>query len=45
MLRAYAVNKFPTNYYLNGDGRVSTSSVGLSTLVGMKLRLFASSAD
>ena len=44
-LRAYAVNKFPTNYYLNGDGRVSSSSVGLSTLVGMKVRLFAANAD
>jgi peroxiredoxin len=40
VLRAYGVNQFPTNYYVNGDGSVSSSTVGLSTLVGMKLRLF-----
>lgn len=45
VLRAYGVNKFPTNYYLNGDGSVSSSSVGLSTLIGMKLRLLAASGD
>jgi peroxiredoxin len=45
VLRAYGVNKFPTNYYLNGDGSVSSSTVGLSTLVGMNLRLFAASGD
>ncbi|HEY3500911.1 MAG TPA: hypothetical protein VGK73_39735, partial [Polyangiaceae bacterium] len=43
VLRAYAVDRFPTNYYLNGDGSVSSSSVGLSTVLGMKLRLFAAS--
>lgn len=41
VLRAYHVERFPTNYYLNGDGSVSSSSVGLSTYVGMRLRLFA----
>jgi len=41
VLRAYAVDRFPTNYYLNGDGSVSSSSAGLSTLLGMKLRLLA----
>lgn len=39
VLRAYGVNQFPTNYYMNGDGSVSSSTVGLSTLLGMKLRL------
>ena len=43
VLRAYAVDRFPTNYYLNGDGSVSSSSTGLSTWLGMKLRLLASS--
>jgi peroxiredoxin len=45
VLRAYAVKQFPTNYYVNGDGSVSSSTVGLSTLVGMKLRLAAASGD
>ena len=45
VLRAYGVDKFPTNYYVNADGSVSSSSVGLSTLAGMKLRLFAARAD
>jgi len=45
VLGAYGVDKFPTNYYVNGDGRVSSSTVGLSTLFGMKLRLFAASSD
>jgi peroxiredoxin len=45
VLRAYGVDKFPTNYYLNGDGSVSSSTVGLSTLTGMKLRLFATAGD
>jgi len=39
VLSAYAVDRFPTNYYVNGDGSVSSSTVGLSTLVGMELRL------
>jgi len=45
VLRAYGVNQFPTNYYVNGDGSVSSSTVGLSTLVGMKLRLFSAHAE
>jgi peroxiredoxin len=45
VLRAYGVDKFPTNYYVNGDGSVSSSTVGLSTLVGMKLRMVAASSD
>lgn len=43
VLSAYAVDRFPTNYYLNGDGSVSTSSAGLSTWLGMKARLFLAS--
>lgn len=43
VLRAYAVDRFPTNYYLNGDGSVSTSSTGLSTWLGMQARLFFAS--
>lgn len=39
VLRAYSVDRFPTNYYLNGDGSVSSSTAGLSTLLGMKFRL------
>lgn len=43
VLRAYAVDRFPTNYYLNGDGSVSSSSTGLSTWLGMTARLFLAS--
>jgi peroxiredoxin len=41
VLGAYAVGAFPTNYYLNADGSVSSSSTGLSTRIGMELRLMA----
>jgi peroxiredoxin len=44
VLRAYAVDRFPTNYYLNGDGTVSSSTTGLSTWLGMKARLFLASS-
>jgi peroxiredoxin len=44
-LRAYRVSSFPTNYYLNGDGSVRTTSVGLSTRLGMSLRMLFTSAD
>jgi len=37
--RAYRVRSFPTNYYVNGDGSVRTSTVGLSTRLGMALNL------
>jgi len=37
--RAYRVRSFPTNYYVNGDGTVRTSTVGLSTRLGMALHL------
>ena len=43
VLRAYAVDRFPTNYYLNGDGSVNASTTGLSTWLGMKARLFSAS--
>ena len=45
VLAAYAVDRFPTNYYLNGDGTVSSSTTGLSTLLGMELRLFRTRRD
>lgn len=41
VLVAYAVSAFPTNYYLDADGTVSSSTTGLSTRIGMALRLFA----
>lgn len=43
--RAYRIGAFPTNYYLNGDGTVSSTSVGLSTRLGMALRLVRATAD
>jgi peroxiredoxin len=43
VLRAYAVDRFPTSYYLNGDGSVSSSSTGLSTWLGMRARLLVAS--
>jgi len=45
VLSAYGVDRYPTNYYLNGDGSVSSSTVGLSTLLGMKLRLLRTHRD
>jgi peroxiredoxin len=45
VLAAYGVSSFPTNYYLNGDGSVSSSTVGLSTLVGMQFRLLGARQD
>lgn len=41
VLAAYSVSAFPTNYYLNADGTVSSSTTGLSTRLGMELRLLA----
>jgi peroxiredoxin len=43
VLRAYRVGAFPTNYYLNGDGSIDSSSVGLSTRLGMAVRLWRAS--
>lgn len=45
ILRAYRVQAFPTNYFLNGDGTIDSSSVGLSTRVGMALRLWRAHAE
>ncbi|HET7543431.1 MAG TPA: TlpA disulfide reductase family protein [Polyangiaceae bacterium] len=45
ILRAYRVSSFPTNYYVNGDGTVRTTTVGLSTRLGMTLRLFQTRAN
>ena len=45
VLAAYGVDKFPTNYYVNGDGSVNSSTVGLSTLVGMRFRLWKTHSD
>jgi thiol-disulfide isomerase/thioredoxin len=39
ILRAYRVSSFPTNYYVNGDGTIQGSTVGLSTRLGMAFRL------
>lgn len=44
VLRAYGVGAFPTNYYLNGDGSIDSTSVGISTRLGMALRLWRASA-
>jgi peroxiredoxin len=44
-LRAYRVSSFPTNYFVNGDGTVRTTTVGLSTRLGMSLRMLFTSAD
>jgi len=43
-LAAYRVGSFPTNYYVNGDGSIHASTVGLSTRLGMALRLFWTNA-
>ena len=43
--RAYRVSSFPTNYFVNGDGTVRSTSVGLSTQLGMRFRLFQASAQ
>jgi len=40
VLRAYGVGAFPTNYYLNGDGSIASTSVGISTRLGMAMRLW-----
>lgn len=39
VIAAYRVGAYPTNYYLRPDGSVSSSSVGLSTRLGMSARL------
>jgi peroxiredoxin len=44
VLRAYRVGAFPTNYYLNGDGSIDSTSVGISTRLGMAWRLWRATA-
>ena len=44
-IRGYRVNAFPTNYFINGDGTISSSTVGLSTRIGMTLRLWLTTSD
>ncbi len=44
VLRAYRVSAFPTNYFINGDGTIAGSSVGLSTRLGMATRLWLAHA-
>jgi len=39
VIAAYRVGAYPTNYYLRPDGSISSSSVGLSTKLGMSTRL------
>ena len=39
--RAYGVQAFPTYYFLDEAGRITGSSVGYTTSVGMAARLFA----
>lgn len=39
VIAAYRVNAYPTNYYLRTDGSISSTSVGLSTRLGMSARL------
>ena len=39
VIAAYRVGAYPTNYYLRPDGSISSTSVGLSTKLGMSARL------
>jgi peroxiredoxin len=39
VIAAYRVAAYPTNYYLRPDGSISSTSVGLSTKLGMSARL------
>jgi peroxiredoxin len=39
VLRAFHVSSFPTNYFLNGDGRIAGHTVGMSTRWGLAARL------
>lgn len=39
VIAAYRVGAYPTNYYLRPDGSISSTSVGLSTRLGMSARL------
>jgi peroxiredoxin len=39
VLRAYRVNAFPTNYFIAPDGRISSSSIGLTTRFALWARM------
>jgi len=39
VVRAFRVGAFPTNYYLDGEGNITGSTVGLSTRLAMRARL------
>mgnify|MGYP000374441071 CR=1 FL=1 len=39
--KEYAVNKFPTMYILDSEGRVQHTSVGFTTELGLRARLWA----
>ena len=39
ILRAFRISRFPTNYYVAPDGRLTTSDSGWSTRWGMRTRL------
>jgi peroxiredoxin len=39
LLAAYGVSAFPTNYVVTGDGRVASSTVGLSSRLGLWWRM------
>lgn len=40
-LKAFNVTQFPTNYYLDADGRLTDGDVGMSSRWGMRWRLGA----
>lgn len=44
VFRAYRVSAFPTNYFVNGDGTIAGSTVGLSTRLGMATHLWLTHA-
>lgn len=44
VVRAYRVSAFPTNYFVNGDGTIAGSTVGLSTRLGMATHLWLTHA-
>jgi peroxiredoxin len=44
VIRTYRVSAFPTNYFVNGDGTIAGSTVGLSTRLGMATHLWLTHA-
>jgi peroxiredoxin len=39
VVRAFRVGAFPTNYYLDGEGNIKSSTVGMSTRLAMRARM------